>query len=104
MDRGESVLTRLAVAEEAASLKSPRSRKTRGELKNAATKPKITPVSEANRGMTKAEVFIEGHPDRPNMEPAVADEIIITLKNGEQYSAEMRCLFCDEKMGEKKTD
>lgn len=54
--------------------------------------------------MTKAEVFIEGHPDRPNMEPAVADEIIITLKNGEQYSAEMRCLFCDEKMGEKKTD
>lgn len=89
------VLTELAVEEQAAPKKSSKPQKRKDKLKNPANNPKRSHLYTDTKGTTKVEVFIEGHPDKPDIEPAVADEIVITLGNGEQYSAEMRCLFCN---------
>lgn len=67
----------------------------KGKLKNPANNPNLTAVADATKGLTTAEVFVKGYPDRPNVEPAEEDEIVITTETGEQYSEEVRCLFCE---------
>jgi hypothetical protein len=47
-----------------------------------------------SKGSTTAEVFFKGHPGGTKGETATDDEIIITTKNGEQYSENVCCLFC----------
>ena len=82
------------VDDQAAPKRSSKAQKKKGKLKNPANNPNITAVAVATKGLVSAEVFIKGHPDRPKVEPAEEDEIIITTEDGEQYSEDVCCLFC----------
>lgn len=82
------------VDDQAASKRSSKAQKKKGKLKNPANNPNITAVAVASEGLVTAEVLIKGHPDRPKVEPAEEDEIIITTEDGEQYSEDVCCLFC----------
>jgi len=82
------------VDDQAAPKRSSKAQKKKGKLKNPANNPNITAVAVASKGLVTAEVLIKGHPDRPKVEPAEEDEIIITTEDGEQYSEDVCCLFC----------
>ena len=82
------------VEEQAASKRSSKAQKKKGKLKNPTNNPNVTAVAFASKGEVSAEVFVKGHPDRPNVEPAEEDEIIITTEDHEQYSEDVSCLFC----------
>jgi hypothetical protein len=82
------------VDDQAAPKRSSKAQKKKGKLKNPANNPNLTAVAVASKGSITAEVFIKGHPDRPKVEAAEEDEIIITTGDGEQYSEDVRCLFC----------
>jgi hypothetical protein len=82
------------VDDQAAPKRSSKAQKKKGKLKNPANNPNLTAVAVASKGSITAEVFIKGHPDRPKVEAAEEDEIIITTGDGEQYSEDLRCLFC----------
>ena len=84
----------LSVDDQAAPKRSSKAQKKKGKLKNPANNPNITAVAVASKGLVTAEVLIKGHPDRPKVEPAEEDEIIITTEDGEQFSEDVCCLFC----------
>ena len=84
----------LSVDDQAAPKRSSKALKKKGKLKNPANNPNITAVAVASKGLVTAEVLIKGQPDRPKVEPAEEDEIIITTEDGEQYSEDVCCLFC----------
>lgn len=85
----------LPVDDQAAPKRSSKPQKKKGKLKNAANNPNLTAVAIASKGLLTAEVFVKGHPDRPRVEPAEEDEIIITTEDREQYSEDVCCLFCE---------
>lgn len=84
----------LLVDDQAAPKRSSKAQKKKGKPKNSANNPNITAVAVASKGLVTAEVLIKGHPDRPKVEPAEEDEIIITTEDGEQYSEDVCCAFC----------
>jgi len=40
------------------------------------------------------QVFVKGHPDRPGIESAKTDRILITTAKDEPTLEDVRCLFC----------
>lgn len=84
----------LIVEDEAAPKRSSKAQKKKGKPKNPANNPNLTAVAAASKGTVSAEVFVKGHPDRPNVEAAEEDEIVITTEDQEQYSEDVCCLFC----------
>ena len=84
----------IIVDEQAEPKRSSKAQKKKGKLKNPTSNPNVTAVAFSSKGDVSAEVFVKGHPDRPNHEPAEEDEIIITTEDHEQYSEDVCCLFC----------
>jgi len=84
----------LSVNDQAAPKRSSKAQKKKAKLKNPANNSDLTAVAFASKGSITAEVFVKGHPDRPKVEPAEEDEIVITTEDGEQYSEDVCCLFC----------
>lgn len=80
--------------DQAAPKRSSKAQKKKGKLKNPANNPNLTAVADARKGLVTAEVFVKGFPDRPGVEPAEEDEIIITTEDREQYSEDVCCLYC----------
>lgn len=84
----------ITVEEQKAPKRSSKAQTKKGKPKNPTNNPNVTAVSFASKGEVSAEVFVKGHPDRPNVEPAEEDEIIITTEDHEQYPEDVCCLFC----------
>jgi hypothetical protein len=61
---------------------------------NPLDNPDPAAVAVASKGTVIVQVFVKGHPDRPGIEPAGKDEVIITTTDKEQSSEDVRCLFC----------
>jgi hypothetical protein len=90
-----SIITdRPPVDDQAAPKRSSKAQRKKSTSRKSVSKPNVTPVAEVSKGSTTAEVFFKGHPDGAKDQSAKEDEIIITTKDGEQYSENVCCLFC----------
>jgi hypothetical protein len=82
------------VDDQTAPKRSSKAQKKKSKPRKSISNPKTTPVAEVSKGSIKAKVFFKGHPDGTKGESATEDGIVITTKDGEQYSENVCCLFC----------
>jgi hypothetical protein len=85
----------LIVKDQAASGSTPNAR--RKKLDNSVTPiddPDPAAVAVASKGSVMVQVFVKGHPDRPGIESAKNDRILIATTKDEQTYEDVRCLFC----------